>query len=219
MVLIFIIVSLFLVTDGQDSTTNQHNKCASGEMTGMDFFSENMTLVMLRRTYNFTADVNDSICVKAPFRSTVYENLTVARSFTYRNMSSTSFLNISNETIIQLWPITRFLLHFYTELSTTGMKYNLTYVNSTRLWSFNDYNLPNPTLRFKYCDNNCSVLEVLNEDSSFVGDKKCELWVNAPLGGKPNLSQWTDTHPCVEYFKNSCRTEYPVQVYNPVLCE
>ncbi|XP_075726745.1 uncharacterized protein LOC119182197 isoform X2 [Rhipicephalus microplus] len=113
----------------------QENKCASGSMSGWDWLSRRQKQVLLRRTYNFTGNPNDSICIQARFKPIVYQNHTLEKTFTYRNMSSTQVIK---DTVVQPWPVAKFFLYFYAADDTmkgTRRDDLFNYVNSSLIYN------------------------------------------------------------------------------------
>ncbi|XP_075726743.1 uncharacterized protein LOC142768619 [Rhipicephalus microplus] len=219
MLLILFVSCLTLVAKAQESRDTD-NMCASGDMTGMDFFAGSKKQVMLQRTYNFTGPLNDSVCVQAPFNATLLTNNSLRKTFTYRNMSST--YKIFENSTTSFWPVGIFALYFYTEnniSSNVDRSYSLNYVNSSMIYSAFGYYLPKPEWLFRYCDDKCAVLQVLSNITDDRDDKKCELWIRMNISETPQLSQWTPQNPCVRYFMEYCPTKYPTQVYTKDLCE
>uniref|UniRef100_A0A224YEH8 Lipocalin n=1 Tax=Rhipicephalus zambeziensis TaxID=60191 RepID=A0A224YEH8_9ACAR len=186
-------------------------------MSGWDFFRSEKKYVLLQRSYNITGGLNDSICLKAPFRPIVYQNNTLEKTFTYRNMSSTYKLDLPGGAAI--WPSARFLMEFSAKDSTPAKVARvdpLNYVNSTFIYAAHGYNIPAPTWKFRYCDETCAVIEVLSKHKNMTGDSTCELWVR--VGLKETLYLSAQTEACKSYFQTSCYTSYPTQVYIPSLC-
>uniref|UniRef100_L7LTC9 Putative salivary lipocalin n=1 Tax=Rhipicephalus pulchellus TaxID=72859 RepID=L7LTC9_RHIPC len=213
---IIFLASLFIGTEA--SISNFDNKCASGEISGWTFFSSDNKHVQLQRSYNITGGLNDSICVKAPFRPIVYRhNNTMEKTFTYRNMSSTHKIGPG---AASFWPSAKFLLEFSateTVSTKTRSPVLLNYVNSTFLHAAHGYRLRAPKWKFIYCDNSCAVVEVLSKDGGINGYRKCELWIR--VGRKEKIHASAATEPCKSFFQSSCYTPYPTQVYIPSLCD
>ncbi|KAL3242066.1 hypothetical protein MRX96_047826 [Rhipicephalus microplus] len=133
-------------------------------------------------------------------------------------MSSTQVIK---DTVIQPWPVAKFFLYFYAAddtLKGTRRDDLFNYVNSTLIYNAFGYHLPKPEWLFAYCDDECAVLKVLSKDPVETDSAKCELWVSMKIGEKPYIHKWNEDHPCVRYFSTACYTQYPTEVYDPVLC-
>uniref|UniRef100_A0A131YJL5 Lipocalin n=1 Tax=Rhipicephalus appendiculatus TaxID=34631 RepID=A0A131YJL5_RHIAP len=197
----------------------EDNKCASGNMSGWEWFLGKKKQVLLKRTYNITGNPNDSICVQGKFRPIVYQNNTMEKTFTYRNLSSPHVLK---GTGVRPWPIAKFSLNFYAVSNgpaSPRRSLKLNYVNSSLLHSAYGYHLPKPEWIFQYCDDDCAVMNVPSKDPGGADTKKCELWVRMDSGKTPNITHWSDDNPCVKYFSTYCYTQHPTEVYIPRLCE
>ncbi|KAL1462024.1 hypothetical protein MTO96_043266, partial [Rhipicephalus appendiculatus] len=117
----------------------EDNKCASGNMSGWEWFL-------------------------GKFRPIVYQNNTMEKTFTYRNLSSPHVLK---GTGVRPWPIAKFSLNFYAVSNgpaSPRRSLKLNYVNSSLLHSAYGYHLPKPEWIFQYCDDDCAVMNVPSKD-------------------------------------------------------
>uniref|UniRef100_A0A224YLM4 Lipocalin n=1 Tax=Rhipicephalus zambeziensis TaxID=60191 RepID=A0A224YLM4_9ACAR len=151
---------------------------------------------MLKRTYNVSGGLNNSVCVMIPISPSIDKKQhTLNTTFTYRNLSSTHKMYDPEKTKDNAcyWPIARFRMKFYAlklKRKTIFGKRRLDFVNSTTLTSDYGYALSPPFWRFMYCNSRCAVVEVLHLRSrtADAGKKRspqmrqCELWISVGVG-------------------------------------
>ncbi|XP_037581800.1 uncharacterized protein LOC119465041 isoform X1 [Dermacentor silvarum] len=226
MIVLLLAVEFLLLNKAEPYMPHSTNLCSIKYMDGWEFFMQNMTYVMLKRTYSVPGGINDSMCVMAPYHPRI--NLTrhvMNKTFTYRNMSSTYklFPNVS------FWPIGKLHLEFRSETPyISGVKprgrkdYN--YVGSSILMSWFGYSLPAPQWHFIYCDQYCAVVRVLSETHDGRGARggrwnRCEQWIRFDKKMRGNKAdKFTDTSNCDSHFEAVCDTTSTEQVYNEQYC-
>uniref|UniRef100_A0A131YEZ3 Lipocalin n=1 Tax=Rhipicephalus appendiculatus TaxID=34631 RepID=A0A131YEZ3_RHIAP len=108
---------------------------------GWKFLARDQHFLMLKRTYNVSGGLNNSICVMIPFSPSIDKKQhTLNTTFTYRNLSSTHKMYDPEKTKdnASYWPIARFTMKFYAlklKRKTISGKRRLDFVNSTTLTS------------------------------------------------------------------------------------
>nr|XP_054918377.1 uncharacterized protein LOC126543858 isoform X4 [Dermacentor andersoni] len=196
------------------------------------FFARRLQFVMLKRTYNVTGGLNNSMCMMVPFPPKIDRMQHVLNAtFTYRNLSSTYKLHPENTADnTSYWPIAIFQLHFYARNLKGGAslrKTGLDFVNPTTVMREYGYALSPPFWRIMYCNNHCAVVDVrqLTFTTTFAHQKRgphkrqCELWISLSAREK---KQENDNERkqiiCEEFFRRWCDTRNLQSTYNPEIC-
>nr|XP_054934430.1 uncharacterized protein LOC129388308 isoform X1 [Dermacentor andersoni] len=235
LVMVILIDGLFNKVTGA-TELRQKNLCSLGEMDGFSFFSENLTYIMLNRTYDVPGGLNTSMCVMAPFPPVKDDDLhKMRKTFTYRNLSTTHKLEFEDpKKDIFLWPVAKFDMQFYNASASFDLQKSLdtderfNYVNSTFAYKAFGYHLEPPDWIFWYCDQNCSVVKVMCGTSSEADpthkentERKphCELWIRVPLGATSHdIELSKNWMSCTEFLKSKCNDEHIYPVYSSEMC-
>nr|XP_050046948.1 uncharacterized protein LOC126543858 isoform X1 [Dermacentor andersoni] len=227
-----LLVIYFFVSEvqcGKGSTQLMENSIVRD---GWNFFARRLQFVMLKRTYNVTGGLNNSMCMMVPFPPKIDRMQHVLNAtFTYRNLSSTYKLHPENTADnTSYWPIAIFQLHFYARNLKGGAslrKTGLDFVNPTTVMREYGYALSPPFWRIMYCNNHCAVVDVrqLTFTTTFAHQKRgphkrqCELWISLSAREK---KQENDNERkqiiCEEFFRRWCDTRNLQSTYNPEIC-
>ncbi|XP_049511836.1 uncharacterized protein LOC119465041 isoform X2 [Dermacentor silvarum] len=192
MIVLLLAVEFLLLNKAEPYMPHSTNLCSIKYMDGWEFFMQNMTYVMLKRTYSVPGGINDSMCVMAPYHPRI--NLTrhvMNKTFTYRNMSSTYklFPNVS------FWPIGKLHLEFRSETP---------YISGVKPRGRKDYNYVGSSILM------CARGGRWN---------RCEQWIRFDKKMRGNKAdKFTDTSNCDSHFEAVCDTTSTEQVYNEQYC-
>nr|XP_054934431.1 uncharacterized protein LOC129388308 isoform X2 [Dermacentor andersoni] len=201
LVMVILIDGLFNKVTGA-TELRQKNLCSLGEMDGFSFFSENLTYIMLNRTYDVPGGLNTSMCVMAPFPPVKDDDLhKMRKTFTYRNLSTTHKLEFEDpKKDIFLWPVAKFDMQFYNASASFDLQKSLdtderfNYVNSTFAY--------NPTHK-----------------ENTERKPHCELWIRVPLGATSHdIELSKNWMSCTEFLKSKCNDEHIYPVYSSEMC-
>nr|XP_054918378.1 uncharacterized protein LOC126543858 isoform X5 [Dermacentor andersoni] len=193
-----LLVIYFFVSEvqcGKGSTQLMENSIVRD---GWNFFARRLQFVMLKRTYNVTGGLNNSMCMMVPFPPKIDRMQHVLNAtFTYRNLSSTYKLHPENTADnTSYWPIAIFQLHFYARNLKGGAslrKTGLDFVNPTTV--------------------------MLAHQKRGPHKRQCELWISLSAREK---KQENDNERkqiiCEEFFRRWCDTRNLQSTYNPEIC-
>ncbi|XP_065283634.1 uncharacterized protein [Dermacentor albipictus] len=197
---------------------------------GWHFFARRLQFVMLKRTYNVTGGLNNSMCIMVPFPPKIdRKQHALNATFTYRNLSSTYKLHPDNTADnTSYWPIAIFQLHFYARNLKGGAsvrKTGLDFVNPTTVMRGYGYALSPPFWRIMYCNNRCAVVDVRQITFTTTYQKRgprkrqCELWISISVGEtKQENGSNSKLVICEGFFKRWCDTTNVQNIYNPEMC-
>uniref|UniRef100_A0A131Z4F0 Lipocalin n=1 Tax=Rhipicephalus appendiculatus TaxID=34631 RepID=A0A131Z4F0_RHIAP len=166
---------------------------------GWKFLARDQHFLMLKRTYNVSGGLNNSICVMIPFSPSIDKKQhTLNTTFTYRNLSSTHKMYDPEKTKdnASYWPIARFTMKFYAlklKRKTISGKRRLDFVNST-------------TLTMK---------------KRSPPRRQCELWISVDVGkmlASHKTFSESKEHICNAFFNRWCDTTNVQLVYDVHMC-
>uniref|UniRef100_L7LR85 Putative salivary lipocalin n=1 Tax=Rhipicephalus pulchellus TaxID=72859 RepID=L7LR85_RHIPC len=199
---------------------------------GWKFLARDKYFLMIKRTYNVSGALNNSMCVMIPFSPSIdKKKRALNTTFTYRNLSSTHKMYPQRiKDNASYWPIARFEMKFYLrklKRKTIFGRTRFDFVNSTTLTSDYGYTLSPPFWRFMYCNSRCAIVEVLDltrgtpEKKRSPRKRLCELWISVGVG-KTLASHETYTKSkeriCEAFFNRWCDTGNVQIVYDVDMC-